>query len=416
MVYRPLPPFVANPIPNAGVPLGSGRGEIGPWRPSTAVNAGLILRPAFARIEVMTRSRTERAWTVPPASLVLAGLVCVAVSTQFLFQGSIHRDWPMASIVSAWAGNLWQAMLVATVMLAVLVLAGRAPLRNAAARLAGLGIALLAGAYLGEWLLLWLQWGTRPAAGVEAILPRAIRWVPIAAVGGLILTGRQRVRELSSRFHEIEVSRLQLDKEQVALQLQLLRSQIEPHFLFNTLATVRHLQRTDPARGQETLTGFIRYLKASLPAMRASETTLGQELDLVQAYLAVLQVRMGDRLRFDIDVAPGLRDERVPPFSVATLVENAIKHGLAELPDGGSISISAWRDGCHLGVKVSDTGNGLAATSGTGTGLANLRARLRGLYGEDGKLSLAANSPSGLVATLQVPLPQPTVGGGRDAA
>jgi LytS/YehU family sensor histidine kinase len=306
-------------------------------------------------------------------------------------------------------------MLVAAIMLAVLALAGRAPLRHAAAKLAGLGMSLLAGAYLGEWLLLWLQWGTWPTAGVEAILPRAFRWVPIAAVGAVILAGRQRALDLSSRLHQVEISRLQLDKEQVALQLQLLRSQIEPHFLFNTLATIRHLQRTDPARGHETLTGFIRYLKASLPAMRASETTLGQEMDLVRAYLVVLQVRMGDRLRFDIDLAQGLRDERIPPFSVATLVENAIKHGLAELPGGGSISISAWRDGRRLAVRVSDTGKGLAAKSGTGTGIANLMARLRGLYGEDGTLSLAANSPSGLVVTLQVPSHQPTAGDGPDA-
>ena len=375
-----------------------------------------MLSPAFARVEAMTRSRTQRAWTVPPASLLLAGLVCVAVSTQFLFQGSILREWPLGAIVSAWAGNLWQAMLVAGVMLAVLTLAGHLPLRHGAARLAGLGLALLAGAYLGEWLLLWLQWGTWPTAGIEAILPRAIRWVPVAAVGAAILAGRERARQLSSRVHEIEIGRLQLDKEQRALQLQLLRSQIEPHFLFNTLATVRHLQRTDPARGQETLTGFIHYLKASLPAMRVSETTLGQELDLVRAYLAVLQVRMGDRLRFDIDLAHDLRDQRIPPFSVATLVENAIKHGLAGMPDGGSISIRAWREGHRLCVSVSDTGKGLAAASGTGTGLANLKARLRGLYGEDGTLSLAANSPSGLVATLQVTLPQPGAEAGRDAA
>lgn len=375
-----------------------------------------MLSPAFARSEVMSRSRTHRAWTVSPASITLAALVCVALSSQLLFQRSIYREWRWSEIGAAWLGNLWQAILVATVILAVLVLAGRIPLRRASSKLACFGVALVAGAYLGEWLLIALQWGTWPTAGVEAILPRAFRWVPVAAIGALILAGRQRVSELSSRLHEIEVGRLQLDKEQVALQLQMLRSQIEPHFLFNTLATVRHLQRTDPARGHETLTGFIQYLKASLPAMQASETTLGQELDLVRAYLSVLQVRMGDRLRFDIDLAQDLRDERVPPFSVATLVENAVKHGLAELPDGGSISISAWRDGRHLGVRVSDTGRGLAAASGTGTGLANLRARLRGLYGEDGALSLAACSPSGLAVTLQVPLRQPAAGGHRDAA
>jgi len=364
----------------------------------------------------MTRSRTHRAWTVPPASLLLAALVCVAASTQFLFQGSVLREWAWNAIGSVWIGNLWQAMLVATVILIVLALAGRTPLRRPAARLAGLGVSLLAGAYLGEWLLLWLQWGTLPTASVEAILPRAFRWVPIGALGAVILAGRQRARDLSSRLHQIEIDRLQLDKEQVALQLQLLRSQIEPHFLFNTLATIRHLQRTDPARGHATLTNFIRYLKASLPAMRTPETTLGREMDLVQAYLAILKIRMGDRLHFDVDLEQELREERIPPFSVATLVENAIKHGLADLPGGGSISISAWRSGHRLRVKVSDTGRGLVASSGSGTGLANVRARLRGLYGEDGTLSLATNSPGGLVVTLQVPSRHRAADVGRNAS
>ena len=207
----------------------------------------------------------------------------------------------------------------------------------------------------------------------------------------------------ATRLHESEVNRLQLDRQQLAVQLQLLQSQIEPHFLFNTLATIRRLQRTDPPRGRETLSGFIHYLRSSLPGMRSSETTLGQELQLIGAYLDVLGVRMGDRLRVDIDVAPELHERRIPPLSLATLVENSIKHGLSSLPEGGTISIRAWLVGDRLNVRVADTGVGLTASAGSGLGLSNLRMRLRSLYGDAGGLQIAPNEPRGFAATLQVP-------------
>ena len=130
---------------------------------------------------------------------------------------------------------------------------------------------------------------------------------------------------------------------------------------------------------------------------------LGREVDLIAAYLDVLRVRMGNRLEFEIDVCPSLRDHPIPPLSLATLVENSIKHGLRALPEGGRISVHAWVDGDALLVRVTDTGVGIRAAGGTGTGLANLRVRLRGLYGNSGKLALAPNDPRGLAATLSIP-------------
>lgn len=230
-----------------------------------------------------------------------------------------------------------------------------------------------------------------------------MRWLPIGAVAGAVLLSRARTRDIATRLHESEVNRLLLDRQQLAAQLQLLQSQIEPHFLFNTIATIRRLQHTDPPRGRETLSGFIHYLRSSLPGMRASETTLGQELALISAYLDVLGVRMGDRLRVEIDVAPGLHGRRIPPLSLATLVENSIKHGLGSLPEGGTISIRAWLEGDQLNVRVADTGVGLTASAGSGTGLANLRVRLRSLYGDAGALQVTANEPRGFAATLRVP-------------
>jgi LytS/YehU family sensor histidine kinase len=138
--------------------------------------------------------------------------------------------------------------------------------------------------------------------------------------------------------------------------------------------------------------------------MRASETTLGREVDLIAAYLDVLRVRMGNRLEYLIDVAPALRDHRIPPLSLATLVENSIKHGLAALPEGGQVSVRAWIDGNELVVRVTDTGVGIRASGGTGTGLANLRVRLRGLYGAAGRIVLTPNVPRGVAATLFIPV------------
>jgi LytS/YehU family sensor histidine kinase len=234
-------------------------------------------------------------------------------------------------------------------------------------------------------------------------------------VSGAILVFRQRASEIGAQLHETEVTRLRLEQQRVALQLQILQSQIEPHFLFNTLATVRRLHQTDPARGRATLADFMQYLEAALPEMRASEISLGREVDLITAYIDVLRVRMGARLEVEIDVAPALREHRIPPLSLATLVENAIKHGLSDLPEGGKLSIRGWIERDQLMVRVEDTGAGLRGSGGSGTGLANLRTRLRGLYGEAGALVLTPNKPRGLAATLRIPTSRAALESSHDA-
>lgn len=357
---------------------------------------------------------TQRAWSIPPASAAFAALVCLALSTQFLFQRTLYRQWSWAAIADAWLQSFLELVVVAVAILCALWLAGRTPTRRTPLKLLAFGAALLAGAYAGEWIVLWLQWGAWPTAQFTAILPRAMRWLPIGAVAGAVMLTRERTSEIATRLHESEVGRLQLDRQQLAVQLQLLQSQIEPHFLFNTIATIRRLQHTDPPRGRETLSGFIHYLRSSLPGMRESETSLGQELELIGAYLDVLGVRMGDRLRVEIDVAHALRGRRIPPLSLATLVENSIKHGLGSLPEGGTISIRAWLAGDQLNVQVADTGVGLTASAGSGLGLANLRTRLRSLYGDAGGLQITANQPRGFAATLRIP--SSTIGGDHDVA
>jgi hypothetical protein len=347
---------------------------------------------------------SQRAWSLPRGSAAFAALICFAQSTQILFQRTLYRDWSAKEIAGAWLVGFGDLATIGAVVLMALMLGGRVPTRHVSMRAALFAVTVLIGAFVGEWLVLWRQWGAWPVVPYEVVLLRALRWLPIGLVSGAIILVRQRARETAARLHESAVTRLQLDQQRVATELQVLQAQIEPHFLFNTLATIRRLYQTDLARGRSTLAGFIHYLKSALPGMRASETTLGREVDLIAAYLDVLRVRMGSRLEYEIDVSPSLRDHLIPPLSLATLVENAIKHGIGDLPEGGKISVRAWIDGNALFVRVTDTGVGIHASGGTGMGLANLRVRLRGLYGDTGQLVLASNDPRGLSATLSIPV------------
>jgi LytS/YehU family sensor histidine kinase len=151
------------------------------------------------------------------------------------------------------------------------------------------------------------------------------------------------------------------------------------------------------------LAQLIRYLRAALPRMRNQDVTLADELELVRAYLGVQQIRMGERLRTTIEAPAALLGAPLPPMMLATLVENAIKHGIGPLAEGGAIRVAAEREGEALVLSVADNGRGFAAASGTGVGLANIRARLAALYGAKASLRLEANSPRGVVATVRIP-------------
>ena len=200
----------------------------------------------------------------------------------------------------------------------------------------------------------------------------------------------------------------QLDAEKRAAeaQLRLLQGQIEPHFLFNTLATVLSLIERDPPKARRTLESFVDYLRASLGEMRRDASTLRGELELSQAYLHLMRERMDDRLRFSIDVDAGLHELALPPLLLQPLVENAIHHGLEPKIEGGSLQISAAREGAHLRLAVRDDGVGLghsARRNGNGVALANLRERLAARYGSDASLQLTALQP-GTLAELRLPL------------
>jgi sensor histidine kinase YesM len=193
------------------------------------------------------------------------------------------------------------------------------------------------------------------------------------------------------------------EREATLANLRALQAQIEPHFLFNTLANVTSLVDSDPAAARRMLESFNRFLRASLAATRTESTTLGADAELIAAYLEVLQVRMGKRLEWRIDVPPDLADYALPPMLLQPVVENAIRHGLEPKVEGGEVVMRARREAGRVRIEVADTGMGFAPTTRGGLGLSNLRDRLRVLYGGSAELSIAENRPAGTLVTIALP-------------
>ena len=218
---------------------------------------------------------------------------------------------------------------------------------------------------------------------------------------------RSSARTASSEFLQKQIEGTALDAEVKRARLQLLRAQIEPHFLFNTLATVRALARVDRPAAVEMVDNLMRYLSEALPKLRQEESSLADELQLVDAYLRIHQIRMGTRLSYELLVPPQLGTDRIPTMMLLTLVENAVKHGINPTVAGGNIRVTASHEEAQLVLKVTDSGGGMAATEGHGMGLANIRRRLTMLYGDDAVLSLARAATRGVVATVSIPLPRP---------
>jgi hypothetical protein len=201
-----------------------------------------------------------------------------------------------------------------------------------------------------------------------------------------------------------------MQRQLVTARLKLLQAQVEPHFLFNTLAAVDYLIETDPARASVMQKTLITYLRAALPQMRQASSTLGRELKLIRAYLELLKLRIEERLEFDIKVAPELESAVFPPMVLQTLVENAIKHGIEPKPEGGRVSVLAEVIDGQLRVDVVDTGVGLPdgdifgnSTSGAGLGLDNIRNRLALLYPGTSRMELRSGNNGGTVVRLTVP-------------
>jgi LytS/YehU family sensor histidine kinase len=238
----------------------------------------------------------------------------------------------------------------------------------------------------------------------EGFIQAWIRYGSLCALFTVVFIYLRDADESVARALDADRERALFVQRMEEARLRMLQAQIEPHFLFNTLANVRRLYQAAPADGTKMLDNLMRYFAVALPQMRAADSTIGREADLTASYLGIQQIRMGRRLVFDLDIPAALRSARLPPMMLLTLVENSIKHGLAPLREGGTVTVSAVVSGDELRVRVADSGGGFTKSSGAGTGLANIRARLASMHGSGGRLTLAANAPRGVVATIAVPL------------
>ena len=219
---------------------------------------------------------------------------------------------------------------------------------------------------------------------------------------------RERLAQARAQALEFELERSRLEKQAVDARLSLLQAQIEPHFLFNTLANVQALVETGSPRAADVLKSLIAYLRAAMPRLHDQQATLADELALVRAYLELMRMRMPDRLDFVLAVPPELNGRGFPPMALLTLVENAVKHGIDPSEDGGRIEIGACEvegqgEGRSLRLWVADTGVGMDSKVEPGTGLSNLQGRLQALYGAAASLQLMELPPHGVRAELHLP-------------
>jgi len=194
-----------------------------------------------------------------------------------------------------------------------------------------------------------------------------------------------------------------LERGRIEAQLKLLQAQIEPHFLFNTLANLDALIATDPPRAREMLRHLNDYLRATLAAVRRERSPLGEEFALLRDYLEVIAIRMGPRLKFAIALPTELAGVEIPPMLLQPLVENAVKHGLEPKVEGGTVSVLAKADRRSLVLEVADTGTGGPAEGGAGVGLANVRERLAAAYAGAARVVAGADPAGGYKVTLTLP-------------
>jgi signal transduction histidine kinase len=290
--------------------------------------------------------------------------------------------------------------------------AGSATRLEAVARRAGFAgkvayysVLPLGGVIIGFWLSSFIvdvgfrSWFTDPVAMISLTTTSLV----ISAIMTVIFFARER-EALATAALALERERTQrIEREATLANLRALQAQIEPHFLFNTLANVTSLIDPDPAMAKRMLESFIRFLRASLAATRSASTTLAAEAELISSYLDVLQIRMGPRLQYTVDVPADLHAFTVAPMLLQPVVENAIRHGLEPKVNGGDVRFSARRDGADVVIEISDSGVGFAPTTRGGVGLTNLRDRLRLIYGDRASLTVGENGGGGAAVALRVP-------------
>ncbi|MEO8062972.1 MAG: histidine kinase [Pseudomonadota bacterium] len=233
------------------------------------------------------------------------------------------------------------------------------------------------------------------------LLGAALLFAPWVAVAAILRQRDLIVREQAFNF---ELERSEFERRVSDARLSLMQAQVEPHFLFNTLANIQALVDSGSPQASKVLSSLIAYLRAAVPRMQSQTTTLDDEVQLVRAYLDLMQMRMPDRLQYAIHFDPAAARLYCPPMTLLTLTENAVRHGIDPSETGGRIDADIWLRDKRCVVRVKDTGVGLKTVSrGLGTGLSTLRERLKLAFGGDAQLILTEVVPHGVCAEISFP-------------
>lgn len=362
-------------------------------------------------------------------SLIFAGVIAVVAAVVGFGVGAAGRDAGLGLLAG---GHLFVAfLLMATTgpALATIVRHRRWPLRRerTAVVLAVL-LGMVASFFADQWASAAMDQKVEDALVAQGVattkkpdvapsvrpLALVVNGLVLAAVYGLFGGGLSlrayfsEGRRWNDDQRRREIQALRTQKQQSDLRLGLLQAQVEPHFLFNTLASVRALVRQDPQQAEATLDALVDHLRATIPRLRDGEamlhSTLGQQLDICASYLELMRLRMGGRLSYAVHAPEELRSREFPPLLLITLVENAIKHGIEPQPGAGRVEVRASTRGDRLVLSVVDDGAGLQPGLGSGVGLANVREQLATRYGDRATLGLRNLAGRGAVAEIAVPL------------
>jgi signal transduction histidine kinase len=317
------------------------------------------------------------AWTTTPTLVLMFRTMTIGMALLVIF-GLLER-WPRR--LPRWLAR-WVLQVVGVASAVPFVIA-----------------ALYSVIFYGDPVPFW-QHETR-MNGYGTLAMSGILFAPWIAMSALMRARDEAMRSQGAAF---ERERGELERKALDARLRLLQAQVEPHFLFNTLANVRELVDSGSPQASSVLASLIAYLRAAVPRLHEPVTTLGHELQLVRAYLDLMQMRMPDRLQFAIEADEALRGLRCPPMTLLSLVENAVRHGIDPSEEGGRIDVSVRAQDGAIRAQVIDTGVGMRnAGKGLGTGLSTLRERLQLSFGNDAHLRLLAVQPHGVCAEVVFP-------------
>jgi hypothetical protein len=340
---------------------------------------------------------------ITPARLAVLAAVCLANAASINSSNFVHEGFTVAfgKFLDTAAAHFVAALPMFVLVVKTEILTARSSPRFRVG-------ALILAVVVGTISYVALRRGVRLGAPLLGIpwhysVAHAFRGLVLGGLLTAILFSMSRERDAQRRCHRERLVGVAIEKQIVESRLQLLQAQIEPHFLFNSLASVKRLYEKEPGKGRALLRSLSDYLRAATNQAKQRESRLDREVGLAQSFLEIFKVRMGERLRVTVDVPAELDAAMVPSLMLGTLVENAIKHGIGPRASGGNLTVTARRHGEDLEFSVADDGVGFHGRCGYGIGLDNIQARLETLHGDGARLDLVNNADGGVTASVRLP-------------